>query len=317
MACWGTIKGDWSSLFTSAGSLARATFGCARRNYLFVLEQYMTWDQESESESQQNPGRQPKYSDAPRSNPHNLQNDPQKMYEHNHFESQCCYIFWQVSGLSSVDQTTMLQFEGSTQSRSWVFNTETLRECRRRAACTGDIPKGKLARKFASGFHLKSASSSQTPPATVCSQAPRTSLSSRDQESLARFHAYQLQTLVGPTAILTDLRRSDVALATATTLFRRFYLSNSVAEFSPRKMAAACSFFACKLEEERVEVSTMFPIRLAFTFSAKKLGDDGCGQGSFGKCFVRRITRPLTITMHLFLSRSRCFLMQPHWLRKD
>lgn len=64
-----------------------------------------------------------------------------------------------------------------------------------------------------------------------------------------------MQTLVGPTALLPELRTSVTVLSTAIMLFRRFYLSNSILYFNPRKMAAACALFAAKSEEEKIEVS--------------------------------------------------------------
>lgn len=79
----------------------------------------------------------------------------------------------------------------------------------------------------------------------------------QDQETLIRFHAHQLQTLIGPAAMLPELRRSSSVLCTAVMLFRRFYLSNSAIDISPRKLVVACAFFASKLEEERVEISAL------------------------------------------------------------
>lgn len=69
-----------------------------------------------------------------------------------------------------------------------------------------------------------------------------------------QFHAHQIQTLVGPYALLPELRRSQKVLSTAIILFRRFFLSNSVVEFNPRKIATAAAFFAAKVEEEKIEV---------------------------------------------------------------
>ena len=73
-----------------------------------------------------------------------------------------------------------------------------------------------------------------------------------------QFHAHQIQTLVGPYALLPELRRSQKVLSTAIILFRRFFLSNSVVEFNPRKIATASAFFAAKLEEEKIEVRCLF-----------------------------------------------------------
>jgi len=61
--------------------------------------------------------------------------------------------------------------------------------------------------------------------------------------------------LVGPHAILPSLVRSPEILATAVMFFRRFYLSNSVLDFAPRKIAVAAAFLAAKVEDQKVEVS--------------------------------------------------------------
>lgn len=74
---------------------------------------------------------------------------------------------------------------------------------------------------------------------------------------MIHFHAHQIQSLVGPGALLAELRTNSTVLSTAIMLFRRFYLSNSIIEVSPRKMAVASAFFAAKVEDQKVEVSTM------------------------------------------------------------
>ena len=73
---------------------------------------------------------------------------------------------------------------------------------------------------------------------------------------LLQFHCEQMSTLIGPCPLLsTELMRSDSVLSTAITFLRRFYLSNSVIDISPRKIAVASAFLAAKVEEEKVEVS--------------------------------------------------------------
>ena len=121
--------------------------------------------------------------------------------------------------------------------------------CRQRAVCSCN-QKG--VRNYASGYqHVE-----RRPKLT-----PAGALTAADQESLVQFHSHQFQTLVGPTALLPELRTSVAVLSTAVMLFRRFYLSNSVLDFHPRKLAAACALFAAKVEEEKIEVSE--PLRAA------------------------------------------------------
>jgi cyclin H len=151
-----------------------------------------------------------------------------------------------------------MDFDRSTQAKSWLFDEDSLAACRERAAAIDGDNAGrerrvrnsvKCARRFASGFHRSVFSE--------CQKAPRTDpyfLEPEVQESMIQFHAHQIQTLVGPTALLKELRTSVTVLSTAIAFFRRFYLSNSVLLINPRKMAAACAFFAAKVEEEKIEV---------------------------------------------------------------
>ena len=151
-----------------------------------------------------------------------------------------------------------MDFDKSTQAKSWIFDETSLRACRERAVVVDNATdysttKRRVggARSFASGFHRSQQLETDLP---TC-QTDRFALASEDQEALVRFHAHQIQTLIGPTALLVELRTSVRALSTAISFFRRFYLSNSVINFSPRKMAAASAFFAAKVEEEKIEVS--------------------------------------------------------------
>ena len=148
-----------------------------------------------------------------------------------------------------------MQYSTSSQAKSWVFSSESLAECKQRALSFGLSNNRKASkacvehvRKFASGFHKRE-------EFKTCSKVflPLT-ISAVDQDTLVQFHAHHIQFLIGPNAILYDLRRSERVLSTAIIYFRRFYLSNSIIEISPRKIAAACAFLSSKVEEERVEV---------------------------------------------------------------
>lgn len=151
-----------------------------------------------------------------------------------------------------------MQFEGSTQERSWMFNEESLFQCRQQAAVrhthSWSGVKESSPRKFASCFHRRRIVNGRSNEETTL-PIEGNALAAFEQETYVRFHAQQIQTLVGPNALLPELRRSVSVLSTAVMLFRRFYLSNSAIEISPRKVAAASAFFASKLEEDRVEVS--------------------------------------------------------------
>ena len=147
-----------------------------------------------------------------------------------------------------------MDFDRSTQAKSWLFDEKSLAACREKATVFDvcESPKKKV-RKFASGFHVSSFPGKES--CTNIAQITSSALNSVDQETLIQFHTHQMQTLVGPTAILEELRTSVTVLSTAITFFRRFYLSNSILSVNPRKMAAACCLFAAKVEEEKIQVS--------------------------------------------------------------
>jgi cyclin H len=149
-----------------------------------------------------------------------------------------------------------MEFERSTQAKSWLFDEYSLAACRERAvlvASTGGKPK---SQKFASGFYRRYRSDLPAETNTPDEHTLSFAISLSDQETLIRFHAHQIQTLVGPTAMLRELRTSATVLSTAIAFFRRFYLSNSVVEINPRMIATACAFFAAKVEEEKIDVSS-------------------------------------------------------------
>jgi hypothetical protein len=72
---------------------------------------------------------------------------------------------------------------------------------------------------------------------------------------------------VGPYALLPELRRSQKVLSTAIVFFRRFFLSNSVIECNPRKIAAAAALFAAKAEEEKIEVRSESSSKISISSS--------------------------------------------------
>lgn len=188
-------------------------------------------------------------------------------------ETAVCMIQPQFENPTQLDRPSTpitMEFERSTQEKSWMFSEESIAACRRRAVAdpvekntrrrSSRAAPAERVRKFASGFHRQHTSAEQTPSQNDSpiqqSQPPISGLPVDDQETLVRFHAHQIQTLVGPQALLTDCRTSQTVLSTAIMFFRRFYLSNSVVDINPRKIAAACAFFASKCEDEGVEVSS-------------------------------------------------------------
>jgi cyclin H len=159
-----------------------------------------------------------------------------------------------------------LDFENSSQAKYWMFDEESLLQCREEA-CSGNssqhhiVTTGRgpqpVVRKAACGYAMKKNTTKST---TTKAMEPTSyvSMSPQDQETLVHFHAHQIQRLIGPNAIFPDLRRGTSVLSTAIMLFRRFYLSNSVIDFHPRKIAAASALLAVKTDcERRIPVSTV------------------------------------------------------------
>jgi hypothetical protein len=155
-----------------------------------------------------------------------------------------------------------MDFDSSSQARSWLFDETTLAQCRQKALA--EKPKAtarnsvERVRRFASGFHRRHAGTDENlDPPRHSRQVKLSVLSAEEQELLISFHAQQISQLVGPTAVLfPGLVRSHTVLATAIMLFRRFYLSNTVLDFEPRRLSVAAAYLAAKVEEQRVEVRT-------------------------------------------------------------
>jgi len=155
-----------------------------------------------------------------------------------------------------------MDFGTSTQAKSWMFDEDSLRICKERAAVIqgpcGKASPPKRVRSFACGFSQRGVDESlhQTHSSNCYTQTCDGAMDSKDQDTLVHFHAHQIQRLVGPNAIFPELRRSASVLSTAIMLFRRFYLSNSVVDFHPRDIAAASALLAVKVDcEKRLEVS--------------------------------------------------------------
>ena len=74
-------------------------------------------------------------------------------------------------------------------------------------------------------------------------------LTPADESTLVSFYCSKIPLLIGPRASLPRCRRDAKVASTACTLFRRFYLSNSVMAHDPRSMLAASAFLASKVED--------------------------------------------------------------------
>ena len=159
-------------------------------------------------------------------------------------------------------------FEQSTQANFWLYDEQSLLECRREA-CVGSstvattmsnayqqqhhgMDQNIKPRKAACGYKSSGTEEKDDAPSF---DHPLT-LPPDMQETLVQFHSHQMQRLIGPNAILPELQRSVSALSTAIMLFRRFYLSNSVFDYHPRHIATASALLAVKVDcEDDLKVS--------------------------------------------------------------
>ena len=159
-----------------------------------------------------------------------------------------------------------MEFQNSSQAKFWLFDEQSLALCQEQAVRTGCERVG----KFASGFHWRSRDSDAE---VTLSDFNGTCSDVSNQKIIVQLHANEIRTLIGPTAILEQLKTSLKTLWTAVSFFRRFYLSNSIIEIDPRTIAVACCFLAAKVEEEKIQVRLSFhPIVLVKDESSEAAG---------------------------------------------
>jgi len=79
-------------------------------------------------------------------------------------------------------------------------------------------------------------------------------LTPSDETLLLSFYCSKIPLLIGPHATLPRCKRDAKVAATASLLFRRFYLSNSVMIHDPKPMLAAAAFLAAKVEDCMLDI---------------------------------------------------------------
>jgi cyclin H len=79
-------------------------------------------------------------------------------------------------------------------------------------------------------------------------------LTAQEEGLLVAFYASKLPSLIGPMAQVPRLRRDVKVAATASLLFRRFYLSNSVMLHDPKAVMVAAAFLGSKVEDATSDV---------------------------------------------------------------
>jgi cyclin H len=79
-------------------------------------------------------------------------------------------------------------------------------------------------------------------------------LTPHEEGLLVAFYASKLPSLIGPMAQVPRLRRDVKVAATASLLYHRFYLSNSVMLHDPKTIMVAAAFLGSKVEDAMSDV---------------------------------------------------------------
>lgn len=82
-------------------------------------------------------------------------------------------------------------------------------------------------------------------------------LTAAEEAVLISFYVSKLPALIGPVAEVRRLRRESKVLATASALYRRFFLSNSVLLFDPKVVMVAAAFLGSKVEDATANVQNL------------------------------------------------------------
>jgi len=174
--------------------------------------------------------------------------------------------------------------ESSSQVKSWLYPDNLLNECREKAnrlarialtqrnqtlisdEASPETNESHLQNKvlpvqsFASGYALKSLKdvAKEEKPVGIedewKTQSGNPLLSAEEEQLLVQFYASKFPSLIGPNATLPKLRRDVKVSSTAALLFRRFFLSNSVMMYDPKKIMVASAFLSSKVEDAMMDV---------------------------------------------------------------
>lgn len=86
---------------------------------------------------------------------------------------------------------------------------------------------------------------------------PSKFLTPREENLLLRFYASKLFSLIGPNAQIPRLRKESKVAYTAALFFKRFYLSNSVMMYDPKRIMVGAAFLASKVEDSTVDINNL------------------------------------------------------------
>ena len=86
------------------------------------------------------------------------------------------------------------------------------------------------------------------------SSTSSSALTPSDEATLISFYCSKIPLLIGPHATVARCIRDAKVTSTACSLYRRFYLSNSIMMHDPKSMLAAAAFLAAKIEDCTIAV---------------------------------------------------------------
>ena len=194
-----------------------------------------------------------------------------------------------TSGSGAEAATASAPGEEAALNSKWLLSESQLHECRTRAnqegvrylqklvafqtsAGAGDGAKDEKAESkpepsvkwFASGYaqrcldgdsnDMEEDQDDEDQNSNPISDLPNPPLTPEEELLLLQFYSGKIPDLIGPAAVLSRLRRDVKVTATASALFRRFYLSNSVMTHDPKSMMVASAFLASKVEDATVDI---------------------------------------------------------------
>lgn len=82
-------------------------------------------------------------------------------------------------------------------------------------------------------------------------------LNAQEEACLIDFYLQKLPALIGPRAHVRRLTRDSKVLATAATLYRRFFTCNSVLLYDPKTILVAAAFLGSKVEDATADVKDL------------------------------------------------------------
>lgn len=166
----------------------------------------------------------------------------------------------------------------------WLFSSSQLHQCRARANREGrEYMQSLVAKSTTAGATGTSSRSDEERPILVppvkwfasgyskrCNDGddeddddasaegsdllPSPPLTPQEELLLLQFYSGKIPDLIGPAAMLSRLRRDVKVTATASALFRRFFLSNSVMLHDPKAIMVASAFLGSKVEDATVDI---------------------------------------------------------------